>query len=111
MPADPDLLEDVYWFARAREKERVDKALKRGGLDWDDRRMLQSALHNLQWAYAEAKRAGRNEAIAAAIDVCRQAAMKDRDHPDFDPVWGRLRANTPGAPGLDPGRASPRCWP
>ncbi len=87
MPADPDLLEEVYDFAKAREKERIERALKKGGLDYNERRALNSALHNLQWAYAEAKKAGTNAALSAAIDVCRKAAMRYRDHPDYDPLW------------------------
>ena len=87
MPADPDLLEEVYAFARVRAQERLDKARKRGGLDGNNRRAVEIPLRNLQWAYAEALSIGTNEAIAAAIDVCRKAAMADKDHPDYDPLW------------------------
>jgi len=83
MPADPDLFEEVYAFARARAVERTQGK----GLDVDARRILTSNLRWLQTAYAEAKHAGTNAALAAAIDVFRKAAMKDSDHPDYDPLW------------------------
>lgn len=87
MAADPDLLLEIYAFSRAREQERIDRAIKKGGLDYTQRRFLMSPLRNLQWAYAEATKAGTSAAIAAAIDVCRKAAMQDRNHPDYDPLW------------------------
>ena len=83
MPADPDLLEEIYAFARARAVERTQKR----GMDQDALRVATSHLRTLQWAYAEAKNAGTTPALAAAIDVCRKAAMRDRDHPDYDPLW------------------------
>lgn len=83
MPADLDLLEEVYAFARARAVECTQKK----GLDLERRRDLTARLRNLQWAYAEAKNVGTNAALAAAIDVCRKAAVQDRDHPEYDPLW------------------------
>lgn len=83
MPADPDLLEQVYAFVRARAMERT----QRKGMDEVAHRVARDDLRHLQWSYAEAKNAGTNAAIAAAIDVCRKAAMRDADHPDYDPVW------------------------
>lgn len=83
MPADPDLFEEVYAFARARAVERT----QRKGMDLDARRFATSDLRWLQTAYGEAKQAGTHAALAAAIDVFRKAAMKDSDHPDYDPLW------------------------
>jgi len=83
MPADPELLEEVYAFARARAVD----ATQRKGMDLDARRIATSHLRMLQRYYAEAKQAGTNAALSAAIDVFRKAAMKDRDHADYDPLW------------------------
>lgn len=83
MPADVDLLEEVYAFVRARAVERTQQR----GMDMERRRVMTDQLRHLQWAYAEGKQAGTNAALAAAIDVCRKAAMRDSSHPDYDPVW------------------------
>lgn len=83
MPADIDLLEEVYAFARARAVERTQQR----GMDMERRRIVTDQLRRLQWAYAEAKQAGTNAAIAAAIDIFRTAAMRDSSHPDYDPLW------------------------
>lgn len=83
MPADLDLLEEVYAFARARAVERT----QRRGMDLDARHHATSNLRWLQTAYGEAKHAGTNAALAAAIDVFRKAAMRDSGHPDYDPLW------------------------
>lgn len=83
MAADPDLLEEVYVFARARAMERTQGK----SLDVVHRRVLTDQLRHLEWAYVEAKKAGTSAALAAAIDVCRKAAMRDSKHPDYDPLW------------------------
>lgn len=83
MPADLDLLEEVYAFARARAVERT----QRRGMDADARFFATSHLRSLQRFYAEAMHSGTNAALAAAIDVFRKAAMRDSDHPDYDPLW------------------------
>lgn len=83
MPADLDLLEEVYAFARARAVERTQKQ----GMDLEARRMATSNLRMLQTYYAEAKHAETNRALTAAIDVFRKAAMRDSGHKDFDPLW------------------------
>ncbi|HSX68512.1 hypothetical protein [Nocardioides sp.] len=82
MPAGRELLESVYAFARARAQAR----LQGRGLDEERRRSLTSQLRHLHWAYAEAKMVGTDAALAAAIDVCRKAAMRDAEHPEYDPL-------------------------
>ncbi|NYI81254.1 hypothetical protein [Nocardioides panzhihuensis] len=83
MPADPDLMEEIYAFARARAVERT----QRKGMDLQARQFATSDLRYLQTAYAKTKWDGTNAAISAAIDVFRKAAMRDSDHPDYDPIW------------------------
>ena len=83
MPADPDLMDEVYAFARARAVERT----QRKGMDLEARQLATSHLRWLQTAYADAKHAGTHAATSAAIDVFRKAAMTDSDHPDYDPIW------------------------
>jgi len=83
MPADLDLLEEVYGFAKARAVERTQGK----GMDLGARRVATSNLRMLQTYYAEAKHAGSNAARAAAIDVFRKAAMRDSGHRDYDPLW------------------------
>lgn len=56
-------------------------------MDLDSRRFATSHLRNLRWAYAEVKQRRTNAPLAAAIDVCRKAAVPDHDHPDYDPLW------------------------
>lgn len=83
MPADLDLLDEVYSFAKDRAVERTQKH----GMDLEARRIATSNLRMLQTYYAEAKHAGTDAAFAAAIDVFRKAAMRDSGHSDFDPRW------------------------
>lgn len=83
MPVDRDLLEEVYAFARLRAVEGA----QRKGMDLGVRRAATSHLRMLPTYYAEAKHAGTKAALAAAIDVFRKAAMRDSDHPDYDPLW------------------------
>ena len=83
VPADIDLLEEVYWFARARAEEKTQKR----GMDEERVAYYRDDLRRLQWAYAEAKQDPRTPVVAAAIDLLRKAAMRDQDHPDYDPLW------------------------
>lgn len=93
MPADWDLLEAVYAFARDRQTERLRKAENdpnRYRYERFDSRSVdavKSHLRHLQWQYAEAKKTGTNSAISAAIDVFRVEAMRNSQHPDYDPLW------------------------
>lgn len=83
MPADLDLMEEIYAFARARVVDRT----QRRGMDLDARNFAASDLRMLQTYYGEAKYAGTNAALSAAIDVFRKSAMRDSGHPDYDPLW------------------------
>lgn len=84
MPADLQLLEEIYGFARARQADRIKEA-ERKGFDAYDR--ARREFRTMQLFYADAKQHPTNHIIALAIDMCRSWAMKDQDHPDYDPLW------------------------
>lgn len=81
---DLELLDEIYAFVHARAVEKIGVR----GMDWDERRFAASHLDYVDTIYTDTKeRLWKPGALAAGVDLLRHAAMRDRDHPAFDPLW------------------------
>jgi hypothetical protein len=83
MPADLSLLDEIYNFCMARERERANGEV--AGMDWEQRHSAQTNLRLYQELRMDIR--ARPWTGADGIDYFRAKAMRYREHPDYRPEW------------------------